>query len=60
MQNKEIFAGTADRDFNDDSAKGNAPYGQKIGDSKPFDKVVEMLTDQVMSQLKESSRNKKG
>ena len=56
---KEVLAGTADRDFNDDSAKGSEKYGKKIGDGKPFDKTVEMLTDQVMSQLKESLRNKK-
>ena len=51
--NKEVMAGTADRDFNDDSAKGDEPYGKKIGDGKPFDqKVVNMLVDQVMSKIK--------
>lgn len=54
--NKEVLAGTADRDWNDDSAKGEQPYGLKIGDGKPFDKVVDMLTDQVMAQLKESAK----
>lgn len=53
--NKEVLAGTADRDFNDDSAKGEEPYAKKIGDGKPFEKVVEILTDQVMSQLKEQT-----
>jgi hypothetical protein len=53
-QNKEVLAGTADRDWNDDSAKGEKPYGEKIGDGKPFDEVVTNLTDKVMAQLKES------
>lgn len=39
------------RDWNDKSAKGSEPYGQKIGSSAPYDDVVEMLTDAVMSQL---------
>ncbi len=51
--NKEVLAGTADRDFNDDSAKGEQPYGQKIGSSAPFDdKVVDLLTDQVMNKIR--------
>ena len=50
--NKEVMAGTADRDFNDDSAKGEQPYGKKIGDSAPFEKVVDLLTDQVMRKIK--------
>lgn len=52
--NKEVLAGTAEKDWNDDSAKGEQPYGQKIGKGDPFDKVVDMLTDQVMANLKES------
>lgn len=58
-QNKEVLAGTADRDWNDDSAKGEQPYGMKIGNSAPFDKQVEMLTDAVLTQLKESFLKKK-
>lgn len=59
--NKEVMAGTADRDFNDDSAKGEQPYGQKIGKGTPFEKTVEMLTDQVLANIKESIKkaNKK-
>ena len=50
---KEVLAGTADRDFNDDSAKGSERYGKKIGDGKPFDeKVVDLLTDQVLAKIK--------
>lgn len=52
--NKEVLAGTADRDFNDDSAKGEQPYGQKIGSSAPFDeKVVDLLVDQVIRKIRE-------
>lgn len=57
--NKEVLAGTAEKDWNDDSAKGEQPYGQKIGKGDPFtEKVVNMLTDQVMSQLKENYKRK--
>jgi hypothetical protein len=54
--NKEVLAGTAKGDWNDDSTKGEQPYGLKIGDGKPFDKIVDMLTDQVLANLKESLR----
>lgn len=57
--NKEVLAGTADKDWNDDSAKGSEQYGKKIGSSAPYDKVVDMLTDNVMKQLKESLGLKK-
>lgn len=50
---KEVLAGTADRDFNDDSAKGSERYGRKIGVGKPFDQdVVDLLTDQVLAKIK--------
>ena len=39
------------RDWNDKSARGSEPYGQRIGKSDPYTDVVEMLTDAVMSQL---------
>jgi hypothetical protein len=45
--NKEILAGTAEKDWNDESAKGEQPYGQKIGSSAPFDKAVDALTNKV-------------
>lgn len=55
--NKEVLAGTADRDFNDDSAKGEQPYGKKIGSSAPFDdKVVDLLTDQVMNKIRSMAK----
>ena len=57
--NKEVMKGTADRDFNDDSAKGSERYGKKIGSSAPFEEVVDLLTDSVMKTLKESFNLKK-
>lgn len=57
--NTEVLKGTADRDFNDDSAKGNERYGKKIGNGQPFDKAVEILTDSVMAVLKEALSVKK-
>ena len=40
------------RDWNDDSTKGEEPYGRKIGDSAPFtEKVVDMITDAVMARF---------
>lgn len=42
------------RDWNDDSAKGEEPFGKQIGSSAPYtDKVVNILTDMVYSRVKE-------
>ena len=57
--NKEVLAGTAEKDWNDDSAKGEEPYGRKIGKSSPFDEKVNVLTDSVMAVLKEQLGLKK-
>lgn len=41
------------RDWNDASTKGDKPFGTEIGSSEPFsEKVVDMLTDAVISKLK--------
>lgn len=41
------------RDWNDDSTKGEEPFGKQIGSSAPYtDKVVNMLTDMVFNQVK--------
>lgn len=53
------MVGTASKDWNDASAKGSQRYGQKIGNSAPFDKVVDVLTDSVMKMLKEQMGLKK-
>ena len=57
--NKEVVKTSGDKDWNDDSVKGEQPFGQKIGSSAPFDeKVVSMLTDAVMKSVKESIKKK--
>lgn len=41
------------RDWNDDSAKGEEPFGKQIGSSAPYtDKVVNMLTDMVFNDIR--------
>jgi hypothetical protein len=54
----EVLKGTADKDWNDDSAKGSEQYGKKIGNGKPFDEVVKMLTDSVVQMLREGVKKK--
>lgn len=54
--NKEVMRGTADRDWNDDSAKGSQAYGKKIGSSAPFNNVVDTITNSVLQTLKESMK----
>ena len=43
-------------DWNDESAKGEEPYGKQIGDSAPFDDVVGAITNAVVTAL--SSKKK--
>lgn len=41
------------RDWNDDSAKSQEPFGKQIGSSAPYtDKVVNILTDMVFNSVK--------
>ena len=40
------------RDWNDKSAKGDKPYGTKIGSSYPYtEKLVDQITDAVMNEM---------
>jgi hypothetical protein len=39
-------------DWNDESVHSEEPFGSKIGDGKPFDKLVDAVTAVVMEQLK--------
>lgn len=48
--NKEVAINGA-REWDDESVKGEAPYGQKIGDSAPFDQIVDTVTESIMSVL---------
>ena len=43
-------------DWNDESAKGEEPYGKQIGDSAPFNDVVSAITNAVVTAL--SSKKK--
>ena len=43
------------RDWNDDSVHSEEPFGKTIGDGKPYDKLVQMLTDRVMENLKKKA-----
>lgn len=56
--NHEVIVNAGDRDFNDDSTKGNMPYGRKIGSSAPFDKVVDAVAKEVTHSLLESLKKK--
>lgn len=56
--NKEVVKTNGDKDWNDDSAKGEQPFGQKIGSSAPFDKQVKVLTDAVMKAISENLKKK--
>jgi hypothetical protein len=58
--NKEVLAGTAKGDWNDESAKGEQPYGQKIGSSAPFEKEVDALTEKVFEAVKKTLVKKAG
>ena len=40
------------RDWNDDSAKSQEPFGKQIGDSSPYNQLVNAVAKDVMYQLK--------
>lgn len=46
-------------DWNDESVYSEQPFGTKIGNSAPFDKLVDTITKDVMSQLSGQAFNKK-
>ena len=39
------------KDWNDESVYSEQPFGSKIGDSAPFDKIVKTVTDSVMEAI---------
>lgn len=57
--NKEVIVNDGDRDWNDESAKGEQPYGTKIGSSAPYEQTVEKITNSVLIALKEGLKKKK-
>ena len=40
------------RDWNDESVYSEQPFGQKIGDSSPFDKVIKSTVDSIVESYK--------
>lgn len=48
--NKEVAPNGA-REWDDESAQGEEPYGKRIGSSAPFEKAVKVLTDSIMESL---------
>lgn len=54
--NTEVINADGDRDWNDASAKGEQPFGTKIGSSAPFD--IKVLTDAVVAVVKETLKKK--
>ena len=45
--NKEVAINGA-REWDDESAQGEEPYAQQIGDSSPFSEVVKNVTEAVL------------
>lgn len=43
------------RDWNDDSVHSEAPFGQSIGDGKPYEKLVQEITDRIMENIKKKA-----
>lgn len=56
--NTEVKKGTADKDWNDDSAKGSERYGKKIGSSAPFTQTVDRIITDAIKSLKEDVKKK--
>ncbi len=48
--NKEVAPNGA-RDWNDESAEGEEPFGKQIGSSAPFEKAVQKITNSIMESL---------
>jgi hypothetical protein len=46
-------------DWNDESVHSDEPFGSKIGNGKPFDKLVDAVTAVVMEQLKNGKKKVK-
>jgi hypothetical protein len=44
--------GSDEGDWNDSSVYSEQPFGQGVGDSAPFDKVVKSAVETVMESLK--------
>ena len=48
--NKEVAINGA-REWDDESAQGEEPFGKQIGDSAPFDEIVDTMTESIYNSL---------
>jgi hypothetical protein len=46
-------------DWNDESVYSEEPFGTKIGDSTPFEKMVNEITNKVVNKITKATRKKK-
>ena len=46
--NKEVAINGA-REWDDESVQGEEPFGQKIGDSAPYDEIVDAMTESILA-----------
>ena len=54
--NKEVAINGA-REWDDESAQGEQPYAEKIGDGSPFDQVVRDVTESVIKGMFSNKKN---
>lgn len=52
--NKEVAINGA-HEIDDDSVKNEKPFGQEIGDTAPYDKFIDSITDSIMEHLMPSN-----
>ena len=45
------------RDWNDDSTKGEEPFGKKIGSGDPYDEIVDAVLRKVLGALNQGGQN---
>ena len=45
------------RDWNDDSTKGDEPFGKKIGSGDPYDEIVDAVLKKVLGALNQGGQN---
>lgn len=56
--NKEVAINGA-HEPDDDSVKNDKPFGQEIGDTAPYTKLIDNITDSIMEQLMKSNFSQK-
>ena len=48
--NKEVAINGA-KEWDDESAQGEEPFGQQIGDSAPYDEIVDVMTESILASI---------